>query len=86
MTAPIRAQIEAAAAELRTVPDPVERYRATRLVRQDLEAGDAVLRAVEREIALELRAGDGQQRTWAEVGRLLGGLSRQRAEQISRGV
>ncbi|MFB7900006.1 hypothetical protein ACFC1B_27190 [Streptomyces xiamenensis] len=86
MTAPIRPHIEAAAAELRAKPDLVERYHATCEALQEAEESITLLREVKREIALELRAGDGKQRTWVEVGRLLGGLSRQRAEQIARGV
>lgn len=87
MTDTLRTAIEAAAAELRSIPDPVERYRAAQQAREVLADGDAAIRAVQQEVALELRASgpDGRPRPWDQVGQMLGGVSRQRAQQISEG-
>lgn len=87
MTDTLRTAIEAAAAELRSISDPVERYRVAQRTRELLDEGDASIRAVQQEVALELRASgpDGRPRPWDQVGAMLGGVSRQRAQQISEG-
>jgi len=61
--------------------DPAERYTAL----AQLEANvTTVLKAERQRIALELKHQHGK--TWREVGRLLGGVTAQRAEQISKGM
>jgi len=65
---------------LDTANDPVERYKAL----STLEASVTLaLKAERQRIALELRQ---QDKTWREIGRLLGGVTAQRAEQISKGM
>ena len=66
---------------LDTTNDPVERYKAL----GTLEASVTLaLKAERQRIALELRQQQGK--TWREIGRLLGGVTAQRAEQISKGM
>lgn len=68
--------VDALIAALRRIADPVKRYEAAK----DLESrvvGD--VKQVKAEVAQELHP----QRTWKEVGELLG-VTGSRAEQISR--
>jgi hypothetical protein len=67
--------------QLDALHDPVERYKAI----GQLEASvTTILKAERQRIALELRHQRGK--TWREVGRRLGGVTAQRAEQISKGT
>ena len=85
-TTRIRAHLEAAAAavlgELRSIPDPAERQAAARTVLETLLPGIGQDVKSERAGAVaELKQG----RTLAEVGKLLGGMSTARVDQILKG-
>lgn len=71
--------VASVAAALDGITDPDERFRAT-LSTQKLF--DATLKGVRQRIALQLK----EQMTWRQVGEVMGKVSAQRAEQISRGV
>ncbi|NED31058.1 hypothetical protein [Streptomyces sp. SID8499] len=60
--------------------DPGELYRVSREVEARVTSA---MRAARQTRALHLK---GQGLTWRQIGRLMGGVSAQRAEQISRGV
>lgn len=79
MTESPEATVDAIAAQLDGVADPAERFRVTR----DTEkVFDVTVKAVRQRIALQLK----DKMTWREVGEVMGGVSAQRAEQISRGA
>lgn len=63
---------------LGAVSDPVEKYRAA--VKAEATK-DVIMKAVWRELALTLK---GRDLTWREVGEIMGGVSAQRAHQISK--
>lgn len=71
--------VASVAAALDGITDPAERFRAT-LDTQKLF--DAALKGIRQRIALQLK----EQMTWRQVGEVMGEVSAQRAEQISRGV
>lgn len=66
--------------EVAAVADPVERYHQARIVRAQLIEADHKLKAVQRTVANDLKAG----RTWAQVGEVLG-VSGSRAEALAKG-
>lgn len=72
--------VAAVADELDAIDDPIERYEESRKVEAALADE---LRGVRQRIALELKKGG---RTWREIGVIMGDVTPQRAEQISRGV
>ena len=82
---PMRDLLEPAVAGVRAtldaVADPIERYEATREVEKEVRS---LLKDVRRRIALELKNEHGK--TWREVGQIMGNVTAQRAEQISRGA
>ncbi|MFD7705643.1 hypothetical protein [Streptomyces sp. NPDC059786] len=79
----MRESLEAAAGavaeELDGITDPEERFRDAREMEARL---DVILKGIRQRIALQLK----EQMTWREVGEAMGGVSAQRAEQISRGT
>jgi hypothetical protein len=78
MTPSLEAAVATVTAELDAIDDPTERYQA---MKQTESALDASFKKVRQRIALELK----QTRTWRQVGEIMGGVTPQRAEQISRG-
>ncbi|MFF8784782.1 hypothetical protein [Streptomyces sp. NPDC015125] len=70
-----------AGSTLRAIDDPIQRYEDSKRAEVSF---DAELRDLRREIAIELKREQGK--TWREIGEAMGGVSPQRAEQISRGV
>lgn len=75
--------LEAVAALLRaldSIEDPGECYRAVKVSRDAFDEG---ARAVLQRATRKMRVAGA---TWREVGETFGGVSAQRAEQISRGV
>lgn len=80
MTDPLRAAADTVADRLRAIPSPEERYEATRAARRNLREIDATLRVIEGEIARDLHAAG---LSWEEVGQRMGGVRRQRAQQIA---
>lgn len=62
------------------IDDPGDLYRVSREIETRVTAA---MRAARQERALLLK---GQGLTWRRIGELMGGVSAQRAEQISRGV
>lgn len=80
MTETLDAPIAAVTDAVSAFSDPGELYRVSR------EAESRVtedMRAIRQKLVLGLRD---QGLTWRSIGELLGGVSPQRAEQISRGV
>lgn len=75
--------MEAAIAQLseqiRAIGDLGERYKAIKDISTKI---DATLHAHLQEVALGLKA---EGKTWPEVGEIMGGVSYQRAHQISKG-
>lgn len=65
---------------LDAVNDPIERYQATREVEAEVHS---VIKEVRQNIALELKRE--HRKTWREIGEIMGGVTAQRAEQISKG-
>lgn len=63
---------------LRSIPDPADRYAA--LVEAE-ERKDLLVKASLREVAVNLKS---HGLTWREVGNVMGGVSSQRAHQISK--
>ena len=80
MTETLDAPIAAIAAAINAISDPGELYRESRDVESRVIAD---MRAARQKRVLELKA---QGLTWRGIGELLGGISAQRAEQISRGA
>lgn len=78
--AKINAQLDKVVAELRAIEDPVKRYHA---VNRFQEQWQLAIKERKRRFALDLRE---QGKSWREIGEIMGGLSSQRAEQISRGA
>ncbi|MEE1813524.1 hypothetical protein PUR59_00465 [Streptomyces sp. SP18ES09] len=79
MTEILDAPIAAAAEAVRAIAGPTERCK----VSQEAESRmTEVMRAIRQELALDLKT---QGLTWREVGELMGGVSPQRAKQISLG-
>lgn len=69
----------AVAGALDAISDPVERFQRMQAIGNEL---DDALKGVRQRIALALYS---QGKPWREVGELMGGVSAQRAWQISRG-
>lgn len=67
-------------AELDAISDPADRFQAAVTVEARL---DDEFRQVRQRIAIELYAGG--DRTYREVGEIMGGVSAQRAEQVAKG-
>ncbi|MFD8919429.1 hypothetical protein ACFV0Y_16620 [Streptomyces sp. NPDC059569] len=65
--------------QLRAKSDLVERYEAVRDIERKFKAAVVIQL---QEIALGLKA---EGRTWPQVGEIMGGVSYQRAHQISKG-
>lgn len=80
MTEALTSVIESETERLDNITDPVERYKAAREVRAEIDRGDLAVKAVQQRAVNELKEG----RPWREVGTLIG-VSGSRAEQISRG-
>lgn len=79
MTETLEAPIAAVVDVVRAVSDPTEQCKAS----QEAESRmTAAMRSIRQELALDLKA---QGLTWREVGKLMGGVSAQRAKQISLG-
>jgi hypothetical protein len=76
LDAPIAAIVDAVSA----LSDPGELYRVSREAETRVTAS---MRAARQELVLGLRE---QGLTWRRIGELLGGVTAQRAEQISRGA
>lgn len=66
--------------DLRAIEDPVARYHAANRLQKGWRAAIAERK---KRFALDLRE---QGMSWREIGEIMGGLSSQRAEQISRGA
>jgi hypothetical protein len=66
---------------LDAVDDPIERYQATCDVEKKVRS---LIKGARQKIALELKRE--YSKTWREVGEIMGGVTAQRAEQISRGA
>lgn len=79
MTESLEAAVGAVAEDLDGITDPADRFQATR---ETEKLFDAAMKGVRKRIALQLK----QQMTWREVGKVMGDVSPQRAEQISRGA
>lgn len=71
--------VAAVADALNAIDDPEVRFQATR---QAEKLFDAALKGVRQRIALQLK----ERMTWRQVGEAMGGVSAQRAEQVSRGA
>ena len=80
MTETLDAPIAAIADAVSALSDPGELYRVSREAETRVTAS---MRVVRQELVLGLRE---QGLTWRRIGELLGGVTAQRAEQISRGV
>jgi hypothetical protein len=81
MTEALEAAIAVVRGVLDAVSDPTERYQESRKAEVAL---DDMLRGVRQGVALELKHQHGK--TWREIGEVMGEVTAQRAEQISRGV
>jgi hypothetical protein len=81
MTEALEAAIAVVRGVLDAINDPTERYQESREVEVAI---DDTLREVRQNVALELK--HQHSKTWREAGEAMGGLTAQRAEQISRGV
>jgi hypothetical protein len=80
MTETLDAPIAAIADAVSAISDPGELYKVSREAEQRVTAD---MRAARQKLVLGLRE---QKLTWRQIGELLGGVSAQRAEQISRAV
>jgi hypothetical protein len=80
MTDATTAAIEDATAAVAAIEDPVARFEAARAERAKYAAGDRAMLALQREVVRALHERD---RSWAEVGKMLG-FSGSRAEAIAR--
>ncbi|MZE56142.1 hypothetical protein GTY86_33710 [Streptomyces sp. SID5770] len=80
MTETLDAPIAAIADAVNAFSDLGEFYRASREAESRVTAD---MRAARQKRVLDLK---GQGLTWRQIGELLGGVTPQRAEQISRGV
>lgn len=72
--------VDALIAELDAISDPVDRFQKVVEVEDRIDVG---LRAVRQRIAAELY--NGGERTYREVGQIMGGVTASRAEQIVKG-
>jgi len=72
--------VDALIAELDAISDPVDRYQKVVEAEERVDLG---LRAVRQRIAIELY--NGGERTYREVGQIMGGVTASRAEQIVKG-
>ena len=79
MTASLDTAVAEVVGTLDAISDPIERYQEVQEAETKL---DAALKGVRQRIALELK----KRMTWREVGQIMGGVTAQLAEQISRGV
>jgi hypothetical protein len=80
MTDATTTAIEEATTTVAAIEDPVIRFEAARTERAKYAAGDRAMLEIQREIVRGLH----EDRSWAEVGALLG-FSGSRAEAIARG-
>lgn len=80
MTETLDAPIAAIADAVSAISDPGELYRVSREAESRVTAE---MRAARQKLVLDLKE---QGLTWRGIGELLGGVSPQRAEQISRGM
>lgn len=81
MTEALEAAVAVVRGVLAAIDDPTERFQESR---EAEVAINGTLRGVRQGIALELKHKHGK--TWREIGDVMGDVSAQRAEQISRGV
>lgn len=72
--------VDALIAELDAISDPVDRFRKVVEAEERVDVG---LRAVRQRIAVQLY--NGGERTYREVGQIMGGVTASRAEQIVKG-
>lgn len=72
--------VDALVAELDAISDPVDRFQKVVEFEERIDVG---LRAVRQRIAVQLY-NDGE-RTYREVGQIMGGVTASRAEQIVKG-
>ncbi|MCX4232057.1 hypothetical protein [Streptomyces ortus] len=79
MTESPEATVDVLVTQLDDIADPAERFQATRDVEKHF---DAAVKVIRQRIALQLK----DQMTWRQVGEVMGGVSAQRAEQVSRGA
>lgn len=80
MTDALTTTIETATERVAAIADPVERYNAAREIRGQIADGDRELRLIQQRTVKSLKT----DRTWAEVGRMIG-VSGSRAEQLATG-
>lgn len=71
--------IECLVQDLEAVADPADRFTEEREISEQVTAA---MRGVRQRIAIELHDSG---KSWREVGQIMGGVSLQRAHQISRG-
>lgn len=76
MTDSLDSALKPARAHLRNISDPRTRYERIK------EAGRLLTREELKQLALDLRA---EQKTWKEIGEIMGGVTYQRAFQIAHG-
>lgn len=79
MTTPLDDTLAHLNEQLEAIEDFPERFEAIRRARS---VAEEIWRAHLRKVALGLKAED---RTWPQVGEVMGGVSGQRAHQISKG-
>lgn len=80
MTDALTEYAEAEAAPVAAIADPIERFEAAKNERAKHGAADRALMEIQKAVVWELY----ENRTWAEVGELLG-FSGSRAEALARG-
>lgn len=80
MTHALTPSIEAAIEDIAAVIDPVERFNEGRKIRSAFADGERKVMQIQQAAVEELK----QERTWAQVGELLG-VTGSRAEQIAKG-
>lgn len=79
MTETLAAAIASVVGALDAIEDPTERFQVTKEAEGVLKGE---MRGVRQRIALQLKNEHGI--TWREIGDIMGGVSPQRAEQISK--
>lgn len=79
MTETLASAIASVVGALDAIEDPTERFQVTKEAEDVLKSE---MRGVRQRIALQLKNEHGI--TWREVGDIMGGVSPQRAEQISK--
>lgn len=80
MTTPLDEPLAAIAAVLDSIEDTAEQHERIRLASKEW---DDTIKGVRQRRALKLK---NEGKTWREIGEVMGSVSAQRAEQISRGV